>query len=89
MVTHYRRPWAESRGDAYDAWGPVAYYFETDEDGVVLRQVEVYDNGPTLRYDQQHPVDEFGFLADQPLNADEFAPYLTTRDDFERAWTRT
>ena len=45
----YRRRWDQSRGDEFDAWGRSVWYFEVNEDGWPVRQVEVYDTGPVLR----------------------------------------
>lgn len=53
---YYKRRWDEPRGDEYDHWGFSWWFFETTVDGEVLRQIEVYDSGPSHRYDQEHVV---------------------------------
>jgi hypothetical protein len=58
----YRRRWEESRGDEFDAWGHSFWYFEVDNDGWPVRQVEVYDTGPVLRYGPGHEEDQYGGL---------------------------
>ena len=88
MPLHYRREWNESRGDEYADWGTSIWYFEVDDAGNVLRQIEVYQIGRILRYDQQHLVDAFGMLADQALDPDEFAGYVVPVAEFEAAWNR-
>jgi hypothetical protein len=85
-MRYYKRRWEEGRGDRFDAWGPAVYFFETDENGAVLRQVEVYANGTVLRYDVGHFEDEYGRLADQPLDRMAMARFLTDETAFERAW---
>jgi hypothetical protein len=85
-MRYFKRYWDEPRGDAHDAWGCSWWYFEADDAGGVTRQVEVYDHGPTLRYDECRFGDEFGGLADQPLDLDAFADFEITRDEFERVW---
>src|SRR4051812_34097671 len=46
----YRRRWDETRGDEFDSWGHSLWYFETDDEGWPIRQVELYDAGRVLRY---------------------------------------
>ncbi len=83
---YFKRKWEEDRGDQFASWGCAVYFFETDSDFVPTRQLEVYDNGTRLRYDQQHTHDEYGMLADQPLDAEDFAPYSISQAEFEDAW---
>lgn len=85
-MRYFKRYWDEDRGNEHAAWGCSWWYFESDESGVVLRHIEVYDNGPTLHYSTLKPTDEFGFLADQPLEFNDFARFETTKDEFELAW---
>lgn len=85
-VRYYKRRWEQGRGDQFDAWGPADYYFEVDDGGAVLRQIEVYSHGAVLRYDPGHVKDEFGQLADQPLDLVAMEPYVTDKAAFERAW---
>jgi hypothetical protein len=85
-VRYYKRQWGEPRGDEYNHWGPATYFFEADDDGWVVRQVEVYQGGQILRYSQQHDKDEFGMLTDQPLDLAEFQSFATSKDEFDRAW---
>lgn len=86
-MRHYKRRWSESRGDAHDGWGASWWHFETDHSGTVLRQVEVYDAGPSLRYDREHETDAFGGLSTEPLAASEHAPFASSAAEFERAWS--
>ncbi|MEU4604888.1 hypothetical protein AB0F43_18055 [Kribbella sp. NPDC023972] len=86
MTRYFRRRWNETRGDDHDDWGTSEWCFEVDDDGWVSRQIEVYDSGPTLRYDRAHVADEFGGLSEAPLPLDEFAPHEIPRDAFELAW---
>ena len=87
----FRRPWHDSRGDEFDAWGNSIWYFEVDEDGWPVRQVEVYDNGPALRYGPGHEEDQYGGLGQTNLDDldEDWAPYAITRDAFERIWDST
>jgi hypothetical protein len=62
MPTYVKRLWNHLRGDEHDAWGTSWWYFEVDEEGEVLRQIEQYDSGICLRYSEQHLEDEFGVL---------------------------
>ena len=88
MITFYfERHWDEPTGDPLtNAWGTATYYFETDNSGRVLRQIEVYQNGRKLKYDQDSSEDEYGRLADQPLDLQEFAECSIAKDKFETIW---
>jgi hypothetical protein len=72
-MRYFRRHWDESRGDAFDAWGPATYFLEALPDGGVTRQVQVYADGHVLAYDELLLEDQFGGLTDQPLGEDAFA----------------
>jgi len=85
-MRYFKRQWDEDRGDQYADWGPATYYLEVTQDGTPNRQMEVYANGIALRYDQQHPGDTFGMLADQPLDLNDFAAFEIQADEFEQAW---
>ncbi|WP_452596861.1 hypothetical protein [Pontimicrobium sp. MEBiC01747] len=85
-MNYYKRNWNETRGDQYDSWGKSIWYFETDDKGVVLRQVEAYENGKVLKYDNQNIEDEFGGLADQNLDLNEFVEFSIEKEEFENKW---
>jgi hypothetical protein len=86
-VRYFARDWSESRGDSHDAWGASRWFFETNDQGQVLRQVEVYDRGPTLRYDREHVEDAQGHLSEKPLDLDEFREFETDAETFASAWS--
>ena len=90
-MRYFKRYWEEPRGDACDAcdaWGRSWWYFETDRAGVVLRQLEIYNQGPTLRYSGEHREDSFGGLSERPLDLAEFAQFEVSPEEFEDAWSR-
>ncbi|MCP2322272.1 hypothetical protein HDA40_000779 [Hamadaea flava] len=84
----YRRRWSEPRGDEFDEWGRSVWYFEVDGEGWPVRQVEVYDHGPVLRYGPSHAEDQYGGLGQASLDGshDDWSAYVITRETFERAW---
>jgi hypothetical protein len=84
--SYYRRAWTESRGDQWDSWGPSVYLFETDGNGIPVRQIEQYASGPTLRYGPERAEDDYGFLSSEPLEADEWIGFAITESEFEIAW---
>jgi len=89
MTTHYyKRRFDETRTEQSESWGTCDYYFETNQDGEVLRQIEVYENGKTLKYSEQFIEDEFGFLTDQPLDLPDFKNFSITKNDFEFQWQK-
>ena len=73
MRTFHRRAWDEKRGDAHDDWGSSIWYFEV-EDGQAFRQVEMYQSGNVLKYTPDFLDDEFGALADQPIDCRSLRP---------------
>jgi hypothetical protein len=85
---YFSRRWGESRGDEVDGWGHSVWYFEVDDDGCPVRQVEVYDAGPVLRYGPGHEEDQYGRLGYGSLgdSEEDWTPYAITRDVFERVW---
>ncbi len=88
-VHYFKRYWNESRGDTNNAWGCSMWYFETDASGFVTRQVEVYDQGPTLKYHEGHLDDRFGGLSYQSLNLDEFAQFEILKVEFDLCWNKS
>lgn len=86
---YYRRHWDEDRGDEYAVWGTCTYLFAVDGEGWPQRQIEVYDDRTVLFYDPVHFHDQYGGLADQPLDpADtEWSQYEISAEEFEQAWT--
>lgn len=89
---YFKRRWDELRGDDYDNWGTSMWYFEMDADNYVTRQIEVYDNGKILKYDELHVEDEYGGLAEKAFDKEElvdFEPCLISRDEFEVAWAKS
>lgn len=85
---YYKTEWLESRGDEYDNWGKSSWYFEVGDDGYAVRQIEVYENGQVLKYDESNFEDEYGSLADQPLDITEKGGIEITDAEFEEEWKR-
>ncbi len=86
MTRYFRREWDENPGGTRAAWGASVWYFETDDGGQVLRQVEAYSNGKVLRYGPEHDEDEDGFRTYTPLDLDEFGPFECDAATFAQTW---
>lgn len=86
MPIYVKRYWNETRGDEYDAWGTSWWYFEVDNEGWVLRQIEQYDSGARLTYSEQHLEDEFGMLAEKRLDLSEPEYSRISQQEFESIW---
>ncbi len=84
--SYFKRRWDETRGDQHDAWGTSVWYFEVGPDGYAVRQIEEYASGVLLKYSETEMEDEYGFLADQPIDIDEGDWEGITRAEFESAW---
>ena len=85
-MKYYKRNWEESRGDEFDDWGKSIWYFETNNSGLPTKQIEVYENGKILKYDQTKMEDNFGGLGDQELDLDEFSEFEITELKFNTVW---
>lgn len=85
-MRYFKRNWNETRGDQYNNWGKSIWFFETENNGEVLRQIEIYDNGKALKYDNQNNEDEFGGLANQNLDLTEFIEFTIEKEEFESKW---
>ena len=89
-MNYYKRSWDESTGDPLtDNWGTSIYYFETDDNGNVIRQMEIFTNGNAIKYDTQYIEDKFGGLSEAPLDPAEFAPFTIPAVEFEQRWATT
>lgn len=86
-LRYVKRRWTKSRGDGRE-WGPSWWHFEIDALNNVVRQIEVYDTGPTIGYDSKHDEDEHGGLSNVPLERvnDEYEPI--TADTFNHLRSR-
>lgn len=79
--------WDETTGDELtDSWGTSIYYFETDEQLNVIRQMQVFKNGQVLKYSSDFIDDEFGMLSDQQLDKSEFEEFAIDATDFITIW---
>ncbi|WP_157131698.1 hypothetical protein [Piscinibacter gummiphilus] len=54
--------------DPVNGWGTFTRYIEVDADLQPKRQVDLFGNSCTLRYDRQHWVDAYGMLGDAKIN---------------------
>ncbi|RSK44756.1 hypothetical protein [Hymenobacter perfusus] len=83
-MRYYKRYWEETTGDiATDNWGTSCFYFETDEQLCVQRQLQVFGNGQVLKYDINYVEDKLGGLSEAPLDID-FVPYEIIKEEFEQ-----
>lgn len=85
-LKYLKRNWNETRGDKYNHWGKSIWFFEVDNKGQVLRQIEIYENGKVLRYSDRNSEDEFGSLTDQKIDLNEFEQFSTDKNEFESKW---
>ena len=73
MKKYFKKFWDENTGEELtNDWGNSTYYFETDENLNVLKEIQIFENGNVIKYDEINNEDEYGFLADQPLEIEEF-----------------
>ncbi|HEY1172293.1 MAG TPA: hypothetical protein VGH19_13040 [Verrucomicrobiae bacterium] len=70
------------------AWGKSAIYYETSEEGFVGRQIQLFESGTVLVYDETHNMDDYGMMQMEPVGR--FTPNTTiiTSKDFHLVWPR-
>lgn len=86
---YFKKFWDETTGDEItDSWGNSTYYFETDENLNVLKQVQIFENKRILKYDVQNFEDQYGFLTDQPLEIQDFDDSEISEIDFYEIWKK-
>ncbi|UPZ16445.1 hypothetical protein [Flavobacterium humidisoli] len=85
-MLYFRRYFYEPRIEKNENWGSSIYYLESNEDGEIIRQIEVYENGKKLKYSEEFIGDEFGFLSDQKIDLIEFKDFTITKKDFDEQW---
>jgi len=85
-MKYFKRALDEIRVDEFGNWGKSTWYFETNIHGLPIRQVEVYENGKVLKYNQTKLEDEFGQLGDQQLDLIDFSKFQITKEQFEKVW---
>jgi len=90
LVDYVKAYWDESRGDEFDHWGNTMYYFELDDDFYPTRQIQIYDNGNSLKYSRTHYLDDrYGMLSDQPLELDEMPCEKLSPEEFQNMWEKS
>jgi hypothetical protein len=87
-MRYFKRKWEEVRGDKYDFWGTSLWYFEVGDDLYVKRQLELYENGRILKYSEDLIEDEFGGLADQVVDEEDFEGMDISSYEFELVWSK-
>ncbi|MGI4761195.1 MAG: DUF433 domain-containing protein [Janthinobacterium lividum] len=84
---YFKRLWPETTGTEFtDSWGTSTFFFETNSEFQILRQLQLFENGNALKYDLEYSEDKFGGLAEEPLGSIDFAEYQTAQQEFEQIW---
>ena len=83
---YFRRYWDENAGGLCAGWGGSHFFFEVHPDGYVARQIELFDNGNRLLYDETSDEDEYGGRSTVSLDFDEYEPFSIDRAEFVNHW---
>lgn len=70
------------------SWGKSAIYYETSEEGFPIRQIQVFESGVILAYDDEHYRDEYGWRDGNPICSEPPKTVAITSKDFHRIWMR-
>ena len=88
-MKYFKKNWEETTGDELtDDWGVSIFYFETDDSLNVLKQIQIFENGNILKYDELNNEDEFGAMADQSLEEEEFLDCEISKEEFYNIWNK-
>jgi hypothetical protein len=88
-MRYFKKNWEETTGDELtDDWGFSIFYFETDDSLNVLKQIQIFENGNILKYDELNNEDEFGAMADQSLEEEEFLDCEISKEEFYNIWNK-
>lgn len=88
-MRYYRHRSNETLGGKYDHWGLCTALYEIGDNGYPTRQLESYDIGIALKYDQTHPKDKYGWLEDVALDHDkllDLGAEEISAEWFEKCW---
>jgi len=87
---------SSERDDLVGEWGDCTWFEEVDDRLQTRRQLEVYENGNVLMYDEEHFKDQYGclmyerqtWLVDPGFIGNENYTYQPlTGEEFEREWS--
>ncbi|WP_277228629.1 DUF433 domain-containing protein [Hymenobacter sp. YC55] len=85
-MKYFKRYWNETTGnDLTDSWGASYYYFETNDQLNVVRQLQLFEKGQVLKYNTEYLEDNLGGLAEVPLE-EEFELFQIKKEEFEQLW---
>ena len=88
-MRYLKKKWEETTGNELtDDWGVSIFYFETDDSLNVLKQIQIFENGNILKYDELNNEDEFGAMADQSLEEEEFLDCEISKEEFYNIWNK-
>ncbi|MFC0343366.1 hypothetical protein [Epilithonimonas hispanica] len=86
-LKYFKKHWNETTGEELtDSWGHSIYFFETDFNLTVIRQIQLFQNGKSLKYDDENLQDDYGALSDQPLESEEFIDNEISKTEFYEIW---
>ena len=88
-MRYFKKNWEETTGNELtDDWGVSIFYFETDDSLNVFKQIQIFENGNILKYDELNNEDEFGAMADQSLEEEEFLDCEISKEEFYNIWNK-
>jgi hypothetical protein len=86
ICDYYRRYWAEDSGGLCAGWGGSTFLFEVHADGWVSRQIQVFDDGRFILYDEIVDQDAYGGRSTERLDGREYESFRITKAEFFQYW---
>lgn len=69
-------------------WGRSAIYFETSGEGFVIRQIQMFQSGVVLAYDDSHYHDDYGWRWGIDIQPEPPVTVPITSEEFHQVWMR-
>lgn len=82
---YYKKKLLKLREDHKD-WGHSDWLFEVGHEGYALRQIVIYENGPSFLYNRTHRKDEYCELTDYYFEFVSETPFEIPKASFEALW---
>lgn len=84
-MKYFKAEYAEGRQKHTD-WGSVIVYYETTDDFAPSRQVEIFQNGNSLKYDTSNDTNQFGVLQVNGLKLAQSNGKPVDKGEFDQFW---
>jgi hypothetical protein len=86
ICNYYRRYWSGDSGGLCKGWGGSTFLFEVHNDGCVSRQIQLFDDGRFILYDEICDEDAYGARSTVRLDGIEYDSFRISQEEFFQHW---